>query len=352
MPPCASFTFTDPIPYQTAIRGAKVELLVTGKGDFHAELPQIDLDQLWMQYGCESLPRVSHAVVSSEHVPIMFLADTNQAAAHFSGKEISSAAIVVNGLATTHHLRTDGACRWATVSLPSRYRVAVAGSVERKLNAKSPASFVQPDRESMTRLAELHRAIRQLAAAAPNTFSHPEVVRSLEQELMQATMRCLAGEEEAEVGSRGHHHSAIVKRFEDLLAENGDKPLYLAEICKAVGASEGTLRICCEEHLGMGPTRYLWLRRMQLARWALTSADPATTTVTQVAINHGFWELGRFAVSYRSLFGESPSTSLRRPAGSAATQNRSRFFAHPSRPSVKSAHGGLVAFAEDRASSF
>jgi hypothetical protein len=46
MPKCASFTFTDPIPYQAAIRGAKVELLVTGRGDFHAELTQIDLDQL------------------------------------------------------------------------------------------------------------------------------------------------------------------------------------------------------------------------------------------------------------------------------------------------------------------
>jgi transcriptional regulator GlxA family with amidase domain len=160
-------------------------------------------------------------------------------------------------------------------------------------------------------------AIRQLASAAPSTFSHPEVIRSLEQELMKATMRCLAGQEQTETRSRRHYHSAIVKKFEDLLAANCNKPLYLAELCQAVGASERTLRICCEEHLGMGPTRYLWHRRMQLARCALTLADPAITTVTQVAVSYGFWELGRFAVSYRSLFGESPSTSLRRPAGSA-----------------------------------
>ena len=298
-----SFTFTDPIPYQAAIRGAKVELLVTGRGDFHAELTQIDLDRLWIQYGCESLPRVSHAVISSERVPIMFLADTNQPAVHFSGKEVSTAAIVVNGVATTHHLRTSGPGRWATVSLPANDWAALTGPVDRGLTAGSLASFVQPDRGSMTRLTELHRAIRQLAAAEPKTFSHPEGVRSLEQELMQATMRCLAGQE-TEARSRRHHHSAIVKRFEDLLAANCSKSLYLAEICAAVGASESTLRICCEEHLGMGPTRYLWQRRMQLARRALTLADPAITTVTQVAIDHGFWELGRFAVSYRSLFGE------------------------------------------------
>jgi len=63
----------------------------------------------------------------------------------------------------------------------------------------------------------------------------------------------------------------------------------------------------------MGPTRYLWLRRVHLARRALGRADPATATVTEIATNYGFWELGRFSVAYRSLFGESPSSRLRRP---------------------------------------
>ena len=63
----------------------------------------------------------------------------------------------------------------------------------------------------------------------------------------------------------------------------------------------------------MSPTRYLWLRRMHLARRALRRADPVVATVTNIATNYGFWELGRFSVAYRSLFGESPSAALRRP---------------------------------------
>jgi AraC-like DNA-binding protein len=63
----------------------------------------------------------------------------------------------------------------------------------------------------------------------------------------------------------------------------------------------------------MSPMRYLWLRQMHFARRALRMADPAATTVTDIATSYGFWELGRFSVAYRSLFGESPSAAIRRP---------------------------------------
>jgi hypothetical protein len=64
-------------------------------------------------------------------------------------------------------------------------RVGTA-AVGRQLIADSLPTFLQPDPESISRLAELHRAIRQLAAAALNTFSHVEVTRSLEEELKLA----------------------------------------------------------------------------------------------------------------------------------------------------------------------
>ena len=60
----------------------------------------------------------------------------------------------------------------------------------------------------------------------------------------------------------------------------------------------------------MGPKRFLLLRRMHLARRALREA-PADATVTDIATEFGFWELGRFAVEYKALFGEAPSETLR-----------------------------------------
>ena len=104
-----------------------------------------------------------------------------------------------------------------------------------------------------------------------------------------------------------------------VLEANPEQALYMGEICAAVGASYPTLRACCHEHLGMSPKRYLWLRRMDLARRALRRADPEVATVTEIATGYGFWELGRFSVAYRSLFGKSPSVTLHRPPENSAS---------------------------------
>nr|WP_244978620.1 helix-turn-helix domain-containing protein [Bradyrhizobium pachyrhizi] len=109
-------------------------------------------------------------------------------------------------------------------------------------------------------------------------------------------------------------HDAIVAAFEEFLEANLYRPLYLADFCAALGVAERTLRAACQEHLGIGPVRYLALRRMHLVRRVLLASDPTRTTVTQVVTDHGFWELGRFSVSYKLLFGESPTATLRRPA--------------------------------------
>jgi transcriptional regulator GlxA family with amidase domain len=109
-------------------------------------------------------------------------------------------------------------------------------------------------------------------------------------------------------------------KLKEFLEANSDRPLYLPEVCAALSVAERSLRASCEEHLGMGPIRYLTLRRMHLVRRALLRAEHSETTVTNVATDHGFWELGRFSVAYRALFGEAPSDTLRRPANQAAVE--------------------------------
>jgi transcriptional regulator GlxA family with amidase domain len=137
------------------------------------------------------------------------------------------------------------------------------------------------------------------------------VARGLEQALIEAMVHCLGSGEVREDRAAERHHAAIMRRFDRVIEQHLDQPLYVPELCKEVGASERTLLACCQEHLGMGPKRYLLLRRMHLVRRALRESSPAKATITEIATRFGFWQFGRLAVEYKALFGEAPSATLR-----------------------------------------
>ena len=166
----------------------------------------------------------------------------------------------------------------------------------------------------MAKLQRLHAAAGQLAEDAPEIIAHPEAAHGLEQALIEAMVGCLADAERCENSLAQGHHAIVMRRFRRVVEENPEEPLLIPEICKAIRVSIRTLQMCCQEHLGMGPKRYLLLRRMHLARRALRQSEATSTTVTRVATRYGFWQLGRFAVEYQSLFGESPSVTLSRPS--------------------------------------
>ncbi len=314
MPASRIVAFADADRYRAAIRGAAVEMAVTARGDFRAELTQIDLPRLWMQRGSESLPRVWHAEIVNDRGAIFFLADTKQVPIQLGGMELPAGELALYRSHAKIYSWTSGPISWGSMSLTPE-SLADAGHILAGCDLTLPPDTrkIRPHPALMSRLLRLHAIAGELARTVPEILVHPGVAKALDQALVHAMIGCLTGGSSMQPHSGRHHHSTVMERFEELLAATHDRPLYLAEICAATGASERTLRVCCREHLGMGPIRYLWLRRMHLTRRALRRADPSTTTVTEIATRFGFWELGRFSVEYKRLFGESPSLALRRP---------------------------------------
>ncbi|OCK54475.1 hypothetical protein LMTR3_26765 [Bradyrhizobium sp. LMTR 3] len=272
------------------------------------------MDRLWMQRFRLNLPQVSAGALSSDRKVFSFLSDSSSGKVRHCGLDVSSGDILVTGF-DAYHVRSEADLRLASLSLPAdEFPVACKAIVGHEISEAQNRCLVRPSPALMSRLSQLHKAIGQLAHDTPDILELPEVARALEQHTIHLLVRCLA-EGVSRKGSKGfYRHDAIIAQFEEFLAAHPDQPLYITEICGALGVSERTLRACCEERLGMGPIRYLTLRRMHLVRRALLRGDPSSETVTTIVTDHGFWELGRFSVAYRSLFGETPSQTLRRPA--------------------------------------
>jgi AraC-like DNA-binding protein len=292
------------------MRATRAELTVTGRGDFTAKLIRIDLHRLWMQRFSDNLPRVAHSAIIAGRSFISFRTQPGPRLM-WNGVEVQPTSITRhNECHETHHLSSGLAC-FGAMSLPVEDMASVGAAMAGcDLAPPRNTMTLTPPPAALARLQRLHAAAGHLAEEAPEIIANPAAARGLEQALIEAMVECLSSGEVSEDRSALRHHTIIMSRFRRAVEENADRPLYMPELCSAIGVSGRTLRACCQEQLGTSPKHYLLLRRMHLARRALRESAPTATTVTEIATQYGFWQFGRFAGAYKSLFGELPSTTL------------------------------------------
>jgi transcriptional regulator GlxA family with amidase domain len=97
-------------------------------------------------------------------------------------------------------------------------------------------------------------------------------------------------------------------------------PVHISEICVALGVPRRSLHRAFNEVFGMGPVTFLRHKRLCAIHSILRESIPGTTTVATVAMQQGFYELGRFSHYYHAMFGEYPSQTLGVPARELAPQ--------------------------------
>jgi AraC-like DNA-binding protein len=266
-----------------------------------------------MQRFSENLARIYHVDGWGGRAIILFRTQSGPSLLH-NGLELQPSDIVRFSTGQSYYQRSSGLAGFAGMSL-SLEDVASVGTTMagRDLTPPRDTLIFTPASSAMTKLQRLHAATAHLAETAPEIIANPDAAYGLEQALVEAMIDCLnhSGAREDSVAQR--QHELIMRRFRRVVEENPDQPLYVPELCKVVGVSERTLRVCCQEQLGLGPKRYLLLRRLHLARRALRKGLPGTTTVTEIATRYGFWHFGRFAGEYQCLFGELSSFTLHRP---------------------------------------
>jgi AraC-like DNA-binding protein len=314
MPSSVVRTFTDADDYVAAIRQGTVEVTVTGRGDFAAKLTKINLHRLWMQRFTENLPRIYHVDGWGERAIILFRTQTGPSLL-LDGRELQPNDIARFSQGQSHYQRSSGSACLAGMSLSLEDMASVGRTMAgRDLTPPHDTLIFTPPPAALTKLRRLHEAAAHLAETAPEIIANPDAAYGLEQALIEAMVGCFGNDEAREDSVAQRQHELIMRRFRRVIEENPDHPLYIPELSKAIGVSDRTLRVCCQEQLGVGPKRYLQLRRLHLARRALREASADAVTVTEVATRYGFWHFGRFASDYQSLFGEPPFSTLHRPA--------------------------------------
>jgi AraC-like DNA-binding protein len=303
--------FNDADDYCASIAGGKLDLVFNCQKDFQAQLTSVELRHLRLLRGQEYLPRVAHLSLAPDLVFVAF-AIRHDPPQICDGVRLQPGDIVFHSRGGRVHQRTLGPSRWGLIALAPEY-LAASGKALTGLDLLAPfiARILRPSRVDASHLLRLHASACRLAETRPDMIAHPEVARAIEHDLLHALVNCLTSSDAHEYNAPKRHRMEIIARFEDIVAKDTERQLQMPELCRVIGVSERTLRTCCAEFLNMTPSRYIRLKHLNMVRAALRRADSLEATVGDLASSYGFSELGRFAGLYRTMFGETPSATLR-----------------------------------------
>lgn len=113
------------------------------------------------------------------------------------------------------------------------------------------------------------------------------------------------------VGTRPGCHGRIVRRARAYIDEHLSEPISADEIACAAGVSRRTLFRAFQYILDETPQSYVRRLRLHRIRRDLADAPERACTIALIANEWGMSDHGRMAGSYRQLFGEKPSETLR-----------------------------------------
>jgi AraC-like DNA-binding protein len=237
------------------------------------------------------------------------------------GAELRSDALILGGPGTYVELIVDR--DYESVAF-----LMTPGEIEKHLALRGikkdfiiPEGFEirHPDTALARELFELGTRIAEAAEETPGIFNDSHWARYGAQvefiDSLVATIESCEPGTYVETDNKGRSYSEIVRACEDYTLNLDGRRPYLSELCATAKVGERTLQYAFQDIMGMSPLTYLNRLRLHRARDELRKANSASTTVTDVAMNWGFWQLGEFSRAYRNCFDEMPSDTLKRNPG-------------------------------------
>ncbi len=202
---------------------------------------------------------------------------------------------------------------WITVIVPPF--LLFESPQEREVASSTRPHLLKPPPYATRKFTSLVRRFLTIADAKPLLLHSPVAVESFQDELVAATRNLISVSERSssQLFFRWHRQAESAIK---LALSQPDQTLTVSELAQRNSMTERTLRRVFKSCYGLSPLEYLRILRLNQVRAALGANCPDKTTVTQVAFDFGFWDLGRFAGAYRQLFGELPSETLRSPSRS------------------------------------
>lgn len=276
-------------------------------GRFHSELRAIHTEHLQCSAGWRSTGLVVRGEGPRDCVTLITVIHS-AAPIHIYSAVLEPNEVVARRYGEEIEASTLGGCETATLSinretLDRQLRVLLGQPLDH-WRSRNRLYFPDPAHREWLNRVLLHYLDFGLASGIT---ADPDGARRLENRILETLVESIVI---PEVEAPRPNRLRLAKQAQDYLHAHAKEPISIADVCEAVGASERTLYLGFVERFGISPKAYFAKLRLNGARRELRRGSP-NQSVTSVAMDWGFFHLGRFAIEYRSMFGESPVETLR-----------------------------------------
>lgn len=230
---------------------------------------------------------------------------------HTNGQSITQGEVFAAPPGSEFCLVCHPAHHWITVFIPT----SILFPTPRDWELASPVKrqILKPPKDVVRQFTYLASRFLELVESKPELVNSSAAIESFQNEQLAAARELFVRNRYATSRHNMRWCQQAKTALERALSDSS-LSLSIPELAKMVGVPERTLRTAFYRYYGLSPSELLRIARLNRVRQLLLASTPEQTTVSRVAFDLGFWDLGRFAGNYRELYGELPSTTLRKPA--------------------------------------
>jgi AraC-like DNA-binding protein len=295
---------------KSVVPTARTEVTQVDAGRLNGRLSHYRIGDLPFDLASFSLGVRSRGVVSTHRISIGMLTGSKGRVTHWS-HEMRPGDVVVWPPGTEHDARYFGGASVAVISLcpaelasmfSSEPRLREIGSWSRSHYRPGPPAAAR----TISRLLAIAGRM-DLERSDPTQHADEFLKRAIVDLFVSPILQTAPSERDGPIPSA----LRIVKKVEDYVKAAGGRPVHVTELCERLHVSRRTLHRAFHDAVGTGPVTFLRQNRLCAVHSILRRCEPGTT-IAAVASNHGFVNLGRFSADYCELFGEYPSSTLRR----------------------------------------
>lgn len=211
------------------------------------------------------------------------------------------------------HIYNSDAYRWVGISVGH-------GTVNQWLDLEVDHFCVSPIDHIIGKASRAHLvALRDLVIRlfgvhelSPEALASPYAANQSHDQLAWAVYDAVRSVESSPPRTAGRprvSRGKVIQEATALIDTHIFGPVRVADLCRVSCVSERTLHKIFVEHFGIGPRRYLTLRRLKAIHRSLALAEPSDS-ISRICRQFGVWDFGRFAALYRRFYGVVPSQTL------------------------------------------